>query len=186
MRRRGLPPAMVATGGEAARRGLHRVERMQQEILLATIVNHPALLYDHAEDLAGAPIGFPDLDRLRRALVDLAAHYPDLDSAGVKDHLSRQGFSGILDALLVGTRTVSFVAPDAAPERAEEGLMHILALMREREAKRETEAAARLLAEELTEEALARFEARQRVVQHGESRRRDLDRDGPLAARTKR
>jgi DNA primase len=184
--RRGLPPGNAVIGGEAARRGVQRVGRMQQEVLLAIFVNHPALLYDHAEELAGAPITAGDLDRLRRSLVDLAAHHPDLDSAGVKDHLSQQGFSGILDALLGGTRSVSFVDPEAAPGQAAEGLTHVLGLMREREAKRETEAAAQLLAEELTEEALARFEARQRVVQHGESRRRDLDRDGPLAARTKR
>ena len=100
--------------------------------------------------------------------------------------MSQQGFSGMLSALLGGTRTIGFVDPRASLEQAEEGLAHVFGLMRESEAKRETAVAAQRLAEELTPEALARFEARQRVVQHGESRRRDFDRDGPLAARTKR
>jgi DNA primase len=161
-------------------------ERRQLELLLAIVVNHPTLMYRHAEELAAMPILAGELDRLRRTLVDLAAGHPDLDSEEVKDHLSQKGFSGMLSALLGGTRTIGFVDSKASLEQAEEGLAHVLGLMREKEAKRESEAAAQLLAEELTEEALARFEARQRVVQHGESRRRDLDRDGPLAARTKR
>lgn len=182
----GLAGAAAELGGQAARQGVQRLERMQQEVLLAIVVNHPALLYGHAEQLAGAPIASAELDRLRRALVDLAANHPDLDSAEAKGHLSQQGFSGILDALFVGTRTISFVDPRASIAQAEEGFVHVLGLMQEREAKRETEAAAKRLAEEFTEEALAQLQARQKVVQQGESRRRDLDRDGPLTARTKR
>ena len=174
------------TGGEAARQGVQGPERRQLELLLAIVVNHPTLMYRHAEELAAIPIMAAELDRLRRTLVDLSAGHPDLDSEEVKDHLSQKGFSGMLSALLGGTRTIGFVDSKASLEQAEEGLAHVLGLMREKEAKRESEAAAQLLAEELTEEALARFEARQRVVQHGESRRRDLDRDGTLAARTKR
>ncbi len=188
--RRGLPPLgaglAAGRGGEGARQGVQGLGRLQQEIVLATVICHPTLLHRHAEELAGIAVPIAELDRLRRVLVDLATSHPDLDSAEIKDHLSQQGFSGMLGALWGATRTISFVDPEASLEQAEEGLAHILGLMREKEAKRESEAAAQALGEELTEEALARFEARQRVVQHGESRRRDLDRDGPLAARTKR
>src|SRR3546814_1537519 len=90
-----------------------------------------------------------ELDRLRRALVDLATSHPDLDSAGIKDHLSQQGFSGMLGALWGATRSISFVDPEASLEQAEEGLAHILGLMREKDAKRESEAAAQLLGEEI-------------------------------------
>ena len=184
--RRGFPPAAATLGGEAARRGVPGPERQQLTLVLATVINHPALLYRHAEELAEMPALAGDLDGLRRVLVDLAAGHLDLDSEAVRDHLSQQGFSGMLSALLGGTRTIGFVDPRASLEQAEEGLAHVFGLMRESEAKRETAVAAQRLAEELTPEALARFEARQRVVQHGESRRRDFDRDGPLAARTKR
>src|SRR3546814_5746326 len=105
-----------------------------------------------------------ELDRLRRELVDLATSHPDLDSAGVKDHLSQQGFSGMLGALWGATRTISVVDPEASLEQAEEGLAHIFGLMREKEAKRESEDAEKVLGEELNEEDLVRFEAGQREI----------------------
>jgi DNA primase len=178
-------PPGLPLGGEAARRGVRPPEQKQAELLLVTVITHPTLLHRHAEELAGVAMA-GELDRLRSSLVDLAADHHDLDAEKVKGHLSEKGFSGMLNALLVGTRTIGFVDPQASSAEAEEGFVHILGLIREREAKRETEAAAERLAEEWTEEALARFEARQSGVQHGESRRRDLDRDGPLSARTKR
>ncbi len=188
--RRGLPlPSSLAgasLGGEGARQAVKQPGQKGAELLLATMINHPPLLHRHAEELAAFPIPGPDLDRLRRALVDLAAIQPDLDSEEIKDHLSRQGFSGMLAALWGATRTEKFVDARTSLEQAEEGLAHVLGMVREKEAKRESDAAAQLLGEEPTEDAQARFQASLDVVQHGESRRRDLDRDGPLAARTKR
>jgi DNA primase len=163
-------------GGEAARRGMPDPDRLQQELALATLINHPDLLVRHAEDLAHMAFSEGPLDRLRRTLVDFVAVHPELDSEMLSHYLSQQGFSGLLEALLHRTRDKRFTLPAASTEQASEGFLHILALMREREARREAEAAAQRLAEEWTDEALARFEAKQRASLEGESRRRDLDR----------
>lgn len=178
------PSPLAAVGGEAARRGVRPPEQRQAELLLATVVNHPSLLHRHAEELAVVAMT-GELDRLRRTLVDFAADRDDLDSETVKDHLSQKGFSEMLHALLVGTRTDRFTDAKAPLELAEEGLAHILRMMREKEAEREIEAAAERLAEEWSEEALARLHAGQMGILNGESRRRDLDRDELLSARTK-
>ena len=165
----------VALGGEAARRGMPDPTRLQQEIALAVAINHPNLLAEHAEELAQTVFPTGKLDQLRQSLVDAVALHPELDSELLRHYLSEQGFSGVLDALLHRTKDKRFTLPDAPPEQASEGFLHILALMREREARRETDAAARRLAEDMTDEALAQFEAKQRVSLEGESRRRDLD-----------
>jgi DNA primase len=171
-----LPGQRTSAGGEAARRGMPDPSRLQQEIALAVAVNHPDLLAQHAEELAQTVFPTGKLDQLRQALVDAVALHPELDSQMLRHYLSQQGFSGVLDALLHRTKDKRFTLPDAPPEQASEGFLHILALMREREARRETDAAARRLAEDMTDEALAQFEAKQRVSLEGESRRRDLDR----------
>jgi hypothetical protein len=78
--------------------------------------------------------------------------------------------------VLARTRDNRYASAKADRALASEGVSHILGLMGEPDDKRESERAARLLAEEMTDEALNRFnEAKRREIEDGESRRRDLD-----------
>jgi hypothetical protein len=80
-----------------------------------------------------------------------------------------------LRAVLAATRIHGFAHAAASAEEARKGIEHLLGLMREQDVQREAETAARRLAEDMTGETLARFEAKQRLVQQAESRRRDMD-----------
>ncbi|HLB80644.1 MAG TPA: DNA primase [Dongiaceae bacterium] len=182
---RSRPAAVGPGGGQAARRGTAGLGRQQQEILLATVVNHPGLLTGHAEELAGITLPAAELDGLRRAIIDLAAGHPDLDTATLKGHLTRHGFSRVLDALLINARRTRFAGPEAPAEEAGAGLAHVLGLMREREAEREVETAMRRLGEHPTEETHRRLQEQLRARQDGESRRLDLDRDEAPTVRAK-
>jgi len=116
-----------------------------------------------------------DLDKLRRAIIDLAADHPDLDSGTLKNQLSAKGFDQAVATVLAHTVGLRFAATGADQSEAAAGLAHIVALRGEREARREAELAERRLAEEMTGEALASFEAKRQVIEDGESRRRDID-----------
>jgi DNA primase len=170
------PPAFqLEVGGAAVRRGVPEGADRQAELLLALAVNHPALAAHHAEQLAQLTLGEGQLDKLRQSVIDLAAGRPDLDAAGLKHHLSREGFSGLLDALAIKTKDQKFALPGASAEQAEEAFEHLLGLIREREARAEAADAAERLAAEGTDEAYARYEAALQARLAGESRRRDID-----------
>ena len=159
----------------AARQGIKGLERQPEEVVLALLINHPHLAAEHGEELAQASFRGGGLDKLRQAIIDLAAGHPDLDSESVKLHLGNMGFAQALQGLLDRTKDKRFTLPTAPAERAAEGLREQLGLLRERAAKQERETAARRLGEEPSDEAYARFETVRQATLEGESRRTDVD-----------
>jgi DNA primase len=107
--KRPVPPA-----GPGIRRPPEQSRHRQEQILLATALNHPELLAENAEALAALHLASRELDRLREALIDLVSQAPDLDTADLKCHLSEQGFTPILDGLL--SREVYKLGPSARPD----------------------------------------------------------------------
>ncbi|MFQ5418714.1 MAG: hypothetical protein ACE5FL_16930, partial [Myxococcota bacterium] len=127
--------------------------------------------------LAGLQLSSAGLDRLCRALVDLAAREQHLDTEELKCHLSKQGFSGILGGILC--REVYVIGPHARPDRsceaARSGIRDFLEIERRRLAEAEAEEAGRRLAEDMDDEALARLEAKQRLLEAEHDPWRDED-----------
>jgi len=154
------------------------LRRRQDQVLLAALVNHPSVLLEYAEDLAALTLESIDLDRFRQQLVDVVAHEPDLDSDALKCHLSEQGYVGLLGELLSSEVYVhgKFARPATDSVAAREGIGHVLAVFRERQAAVYTEEAARQLAVDMSEDHLARVRAQQQLGQEGEGRAIDLDR----------
>ncbi len=173
--RPGTPPFML--GGDAAKQGLGGMRRMGVETVMATVINHPELLHRHSEALAALHLAGGPLDNLRAAVIDLAARHPQLDSGQLQNHLRDLGFSAALDGLMARTGSSKFTLPSAGVAQAEEGLLHVMAVLREPEVDAELQAAARALAEDMSDENLARFEAARQLKLEVESRRNDLDRD---------
>ena len=134
LRPRRAGPGAVEVGGMAARAGTKGLERQPEEVVLALLVNHPQLAAEHGEELAQASFRGGGLDKLRQAIIDLAAGHPDLDSETVKLHLGKMGFAQALQGLLDRTKDKRFTLPTAPAERAAEGLREQLGLMRERAA----------------------------------------------------
>jgi DNA primase len=170
----GLPDG-AAAGGAAARLGTQGVERHAEEQLLALVVNHPVLASDKAEDLAHLALQSHSLDKLRTAIIDHAAARPDLDAEELKRHLNQTGYAGTLQTLLDRTRDKKFTLPNADLAQAASALSHLIGLLRERDARRERDEAARRLGDEGTAESFARFDSARQATLDGESKRRDID-----------
>jgi DNA primase len=119
-----------------------------------------------------------DLGKFYSFVVDLVAGEPDLDSEDLRCHLSNQGFSGILGEILSPQVYVHgrFARPDESLDEARHGVEDILKAYRRRQAATEAEAAGRHLAEDMSEERLARLEATRRLIRESESSSEDLDR----------
>jgi DNA primase len=131
----------------------------RERLLLQLALNHPALLDNDSEALAHLDFSGPDLDRLRRAILDQHAIHPGLDSAGLKHHLSEVGQSGLVERL-VGPNVrylEPFARPDASLAEAERGWQHILARHRRAGAAQEIRDAGEALARDWTEESLQRL-----------------------------
>src|SRR5262249_52755422 len=122
-------------------------------------------------------------------------------------HLRGIGFSAALDGLMARTGSSKWTLPAAGLAQAEEGLLHVMGVLRERnEVRAEIDEAALRLQQTLnaeaprsdqggtdqggsgqgeTDEARAiedweRLRSQQNNVLEGESRRSDLDRDDPV------
>lgn len=156
---------------------LLRPERTEQ-LLLATLINHHNLLIEFVEDLVGIDLIGADLNRLRQSLIDCVARHAELDTEGVKCHLSSQGYSGLLATLLSPEVYVHgrFARPDASAEVARQSVLHILGVLRERHSGVHRAEEARALAADMTAEQLQRVQARQRLQNEEDGRKVDLDR----------
>jgi DNA primase len=167
-------PGPATAGGEAARRGVGGVVRRQQEILLATLVNHPELLAECAEEAAALTFSGP-LDKLRGALLNLSARTPDLDSGELKRQLNSLGLGDAL-AHLMGTAVIghaSFARAEAPLEAARRGWNEAVRRYRDLEERGEIELAGRRLAEDMNEQQWDAF--RRRIAAREETASEDAD-----------
>jgi len=149
-------------GGEQGREGL----------LLLTLLNHPELLENYAEDISRIELRTPALDRLRNEIIDIAALHAPLEREALKGHLLSRDLAEIARRLEAGPafRSDPFAWPDAAPDEAEAGFLHTLARHRRANVlEAELKAAERALADEMTEENYARFRAIQEQLERSDA-----------------
>jgi DNA primase len=174
-------PHAAPGAGRGVRQSPDRLRRRQEQVLLATVINHPEILAEHAEELTAVELAGADLRRLAQALVDAVAAAPDLDTGALKCHLCEQGYSKMLEDLLSQQIYVhgGFARPETPLAEARLKWTNFLALHRQRQADTETAKAVRLLAEDLSDERLARLQASQRSAEGGESRRVEFDSPEP-------
>lgn len=167
-------PGPATAGGEAARRGVTGMIRRQQEILLTTLVNHPELLAECAEEAAHIAFSGP-LDKLRQALLNLSACTPDLDSGELKRQLNSLGLGEAL-AHLMGAAVAgqaSFARVEASLEVARRGWSEAVRRYRALEERAEIELAGR--AEDMNEQQWDAF--RRRITALEEAASKDADAD---------
>ena len=84
-----------------AKRGNSQVaagERRERLILL-TLINHPGLLYDFADDITNCEFLSSELDSLRKEILDIAALDEGLEKDTLRDHLIKRGSQPVLDRL---------------------------------------------------------------------------------------
>jgi DNA primase len=135
----------------------------RERVLVATVLNHPDILSDVADEFSSADIGSHEYDSLRLALLDAAAHHAgELDADTLAAALGERGFASLVEKLSGPSARVLdwFAHAGAAPEDALVGFRQVLALHRRfgglKEALDESESA---LAEDMSEAAWERFRA---------------------------
>ncbi|MEE8517485.1 MAG: DNA primase [Alphaproteobacteria bacterium] len=173
-------PAPLGAGpaGSATRR---------EQVLVATVLNHPGILSFIAEEFTTLEIATHDLGGLRQAILDIMASNTDLDAGGLKRHLTQQGFSQHLKRLCDPGGDVLdwFSLPNADSGDALTGWRHVAARHR-RQGPLQAElaaAAAALARDQVTEDDWARFQALKRLMDEGEGDEAELEHFGAASGR---
>ncbi|MDB5490724.1 MAG: dnaG [Micavibrio sp.] len=147
-------PNVVPTG-VTLRRPAFSESRIPLQILLACILNHPALFRD-IEDEFGR-VNFPDdrMGALRQCiLMVLGADEEGLDSKGLAAYLMQQGFETELKMVLSDAIYVhaGFARPNSELDVVRKGWQDTVSLIRRKSVGRELQAAAQTLAGEFSDE----------------------------------
>ena len=125
-------PQRPATGGrntpyvvvsqQLASSPVHRGHRTavpkREALILQAALNYPWLLHDHLEELASLEFTHADAERLKGALIDIAAHSAAPDAATIKAELERRNLGDTMERIAgaITTQSVWGARPDAAPE----------------------------------------------------------------------
>lgn len=112
----------VVVSQQLASSPVHRGHRSavsrREALILQAALNHPWLLHDHLEELASLEFRHADTERLKGALIDIAAHAAALDAEALKAELAARNLIEVLEriALSITTPSVWGARPEAAPD----------------------------------------------------------------------
>ncbi len=150
--------------------------RRRQQALLATLVNHPALLDEFDEALGRLDLD-PELDKIRREIHVFLAAAAALDSESLKRHLSETAGAGILTGLLGKDVLLhaGFARPEASLEEAQAGVRDLLASMQRKSRSRELREEGRIADAEGTADGEARFLRYRSEIERAENEIAKLD-----------
>jgi len=117
----GAGPYVVASP-QLASSSVHRGHRAaiprREALILQTALNHPWLLHDHLEDLAGIDFRHSEAEKLKSTLIDIFAHGGAPDRAAMAAQLAERGFADLVGRIeaAITTRSVWGARPEAAAE----------------------------------------------------------------------
>jgi DNA primase len=112
----------VVVSQQLATSSLHRGYRtavpLREALILQAALNYPWLLHDHLEELASLEFRHADAERIKAALIDIAAHSAALDVDAVRAELGRRNLGEALERIAgaITTSSVWGARPDAAPD----------------------------------------------------------------------
>ncbi|MGD9615466.1 MAG: DNA primase [Alphaproteobacteria bacterium] len=152
--------------------------RRNREIVLGIFITHPAIIDEWVEDLAALDFPEPELDNLRRAILEVAHTGQGLEAGGLdaggldaqtlRQHLALCGHAQTLGALAIATaRHAGFaVCRGDDPDVIRQGLKETLQLLQT--SRNEAEAAANTVTVDPSDDDLRRFAAlKERELQDG-------------------
>ncbi len=151
------------------------VSPREAEILLVTLVNHPALVSEYCEALAGLALGSPDLDKILKEILYFAGR-SELDTVALKSHLMAAGLAAALTGLMEPSlyKLWAFAGPTADLAIARTGLEHLLGRFHERQLEAEVHS----LEGEISDEGQTRLQGLQQQLRQTGLRGTTLDDDG--------
>ena len=99
-------------------RGHRTAVPRREALILQAALNYPWLLHDHLEELASLEFRHADAERLKGALIDIAAHAAALDAEALKAELAARNLTEVMEriALSITTPSVWGARPEAAPD----------------------------------------------------------------------
>ena len=116
----------VVVSQQLASSPVHRGHRTavprREALILQAALNYPWLLHDHLEELASLEFRHADAERLKSALIDIAAHSAGhaatLDAEALKAELAARNLTEAIQriALSITTPSVWGARPEAAPD----------------------------------------------------------------------
>jgi DNA primase len=123
-------------------------------LILRTLLNHPWLLDDDAEEIMAIRLESDVLQRLRDTILTAYSGQNPLDNQALRHQLEKLGYSGLLARIehAITHKSDWNTQPDASRDDVLIGWRHRLALHRKSELKRELESAERALAIDPSEE----------------------------------
>lgn len=130
-------------------------QRLQaQKIMLATIINHPAIFSDVEDELSQMDIAQERLDLLKQNVLNLLADEPGLDPDSLRTYLNKNGFEAELSVLLSEALYVhaGFARPNDNDQDALSGWQGTMSLLHETALGLEVKEAGRALATNFSEE----------------------------------
>jgi DNA primase len=107
-------------------------ERLRRQVLLRMALQHPFLIGEASEEFAEVDFPEPELDRLRREILEVEALRPGLDAAALRLHLEQNGFATTVDGLLSpAVDHAGFLSRDADTESIRLSWHHVLGMVGE-------------------------------------------------------
>ena len=112
----------VVVSRDLAASPVHRGHRTavprREALILQAALNYPWLLHDHLEELSQLEFRHADAERLKSALIDIAAHAAAADTEAVRAELAGRGLAELMARIdsSITTPSVWGTRPDAAPE----------------------------------------------------------------------
>ena len=117
----GGEPYVVASPQLAAspvHRGHRAAIPRREALILQAVINHPWLLHDHLEELAGVEFRHSEAAQVKGALIDIFAHDGAPDGEAMIAELARRGLAELAGRIqnAITTTSVWGAKPDAAPD----------------------------------------------------------------------
>jgi DNA primase len=112
----------VVVSQQLASSSVHRGHRsavsLREALILQAALNHPWLLHDHLEEFASLEFRHPDAERLKGALIDIAAHAAAIDAEAIRAELATRNLAEAMARIAASITTVSVwgAGPEAAPD----------------------------------------------------------------------
>ncbi len=166
--------------------GAEGLSERRERLLVTMLLDDPGLLTSVAEDFAALAFATPELDRLRRAILDVASGISDLDSETLRRHLSARGMSAAVDRLSAPRdwpgRWLEDGSTGAAASRSERvrEWRHVLSHQRVVALKAELHAAVADHATSESEDALKRIDALRREIEQSARDEGELEEPGMI------
>jgi DNA primase len=130
----------VVVSQQMALSPLHRGSRtavpLREALILQAAINHPWLLHDHLEELSQLEFRYQEAERLKAALIDIAAHAPAVDTDTIKAELAGRNLTEVVQRIeaAITTSSVWGARKDAAPEDVLVTWQQLVALHRQGQA----------------------------------------------------